>query len=110
MTRSRSFIKAVIAGVLWIALHTPLDILIVGIHRTDISAFAITVQVLDIVIISYLTYQYLQHKRLRPWKCVVCDGFGKRHVGPQGEGTAVGSPVCIACQGSGIIWERFTSK
>ena len=102
-------IKAAMAGVLWLGVHVPLDIVLTNIKRTDISAFAVTVQVLDVIILGYLVFQILQYQRKRPWKCVVCDGFGIRHFGPGGV-TVIGSPVCSACKGQGVIWETVASQ
>jgi hypothetical protein len=111
MTRNARLIKAGLAAALWIVLHVPLDLLIIETRRADISAFAVTVQLLDVIIIGYLVFQILQYRRFRPWKCVVCDGFGRRYYGPAG-GTAIaiGSPICNACQGSGVLWESLGQK
>jgi hypothetical protein len=108
MTKTIRLTKAILAGVIWVVLHIPLDIIIIRAGRTDIAAFAITVQALDVVILSYLVFQIMQYQRHRPWKCVVCDGFGKRHFIPGG--TGIGSPICTACLGSGVLWERVAQK
>jgi hypothetical protein len=111
MTRNARLIRALVASLVWILLHVPMDLILARSQHTDIIAFAITVQVLDVVILSYLYYQLLEHVLYRPWKCVVCDGWGKRMYFPGiGEEKKAQLQICNACQGSGIIWERLAQK
>src|SRR5580692_12208606 len=106
MTRNRRLFKATLACVVWLLLHVPLDLILTRQAHSDTTLFVVGVQVLDIVILFYLFLQIVEYKLHRPWKCVVCDGFGKRHFVPgMSDETAATSIVCTACQGSGVIWE-----
>jgi hypothetical protein len=107
MTRNRSLFKATLACVVWLLLHIPLDLILSRQVHSEIVAMAIGAQVLDIVVLFYLFLQITEYKLHRPWKCVVCDGFGKRHFTPGMSTTAEAtSMMCSACDGSGIIWEK----
>jgi hypothetical protein len=106
MTRNGRLFKATLACVVWLLLHIPLDLILSRQAHSDTVAFVIGVQVLDIVVLFYLFLQITEYKLHRPWKCVVCDGFGKRHFTPgMSDLAAATSMVCAACAGSGVIWE-----
>lgn len=108
-TRRARLIKAIMAGTIWVLLHVPLDIILMRNERNDIVTFAISIQLLDVVIVGYLIFQVLQYSLNRPWKCPVCDGWGRRFFVP-GMPNEKNSQLtkCGTCAGSGVVWERIT--
>ncbi len=109
-TRRAHLIKSIMAGVIWLLLRVPTDLVLIRDSPRDIVMFAITVQILDVLVVAYLIYQVLRYRIHKPWKCPVCDGWGKRMYTP-GISAQVKAQLatCESCHGSGVVWEVVSS-
>lgn len=109
-TRRARAVKAMLGGLIWLAMRVPTDVVLIGCNQSGVLPYAITLQLVDFVVISYMLFRLFQYRLRKPWKCPACDGWGRRmHTPGIGEDKIVQLSTCSACNGSGYIWEQITA-
>lgn len=106
-TPKQRLIKAILVGVIWIAMRVPTDwALWKCSQNVAVLPYAVGLQLMDAALVVYLFYKLLQYQIRKPWKCPACDGRGRRFYVP-GDSKEHFAQLekCAACNGSGLIWE-----
>jgi len=114
MFRSRSrLIRTLFFSAIWLSLRIPTDLLLYkcALSNIPLFEFAVAVQFADGVVATFLIYRIVSQQMQRPWKCPVCDGWGRRLYSPpivEGEERKLSTAAsCKACSGVGYIWETL---